>query len=111
MLCLSERTNLNTTKEALMLFRGTEYFVCAEEDRMERKENEDRERQQDLTDSRRRFLEETGRFALATSTAITLLLSSGVTRPAWASGHGNHGFGDGDGDGVRGWRGEHHRDH
>jgi hypothetical protein len=84
------------------IWPGKEYFVCAEEDRMELKTDEHRERHQDLTDSRRRFLEGAGRFALATPAAITLLLSSGGTHPAWASGHGNNGFGNDDDDGIRG---------
>jgi hypothetical protein len=69
---------------------------------MELKTDGHRERHQALTDSRRRFLEGAGRFALATPPAIALLLSSGVNRPAWASGHANNGFGNGGGDGIPG---------
>lgn len=57
---------------------------------------------QDPNEKRRRFLREAGRFAVATPPAIALLLSSGGTSPAWASGHGNNGFGNGGGDGVPG---------
>jgi hypothetical protein len=41
--------------------------------------------------SRRHFLDSAGRIALATPPAITLLLASGGSQPAWAS--GGHGGG------------------
>jgi hypothetical protein len=39
--------------------------------------------------ARRQFLDAAGRIALAAPPAITLLLASGGSRPAWASGGGN----------------------
>ncbi len=55
---------------------------------------------------RRQFLKKAGMFAVATPPAITLLLSSGGTSPAWASGHANNGYGNGGGDGVPGHSGK-----
>jgi hypothetical protein len=61
---------------------------------------------------RRQFLKKAGMFAVATPPSITLLLSSGGTSPAWASGHGNasshgnNGYGNGGGDGVPGRSGK-----
>ena len=50
----------------------------------------------DMDGSRRRFLDSAGRIALATPPAITLLLASGGSQPAWASG-GSQGGGRGHG--------------
>ena len=46
--------------------------------------------------SRRHFLDSAGRIALKTPPAITLLLASGGSQPAWASGgsHPNNGRGN-----------------
>lgn len=52
-------------------------------------------------ENRRDFLGGAGRFALATAPTVALLLASGGSKPAWASGggKGNNGFGNGGGDG------------
>jgi hypothetical protein len=62
------------------------------------------ERDHASPNSRRRFLEEAGRFALATPPAVTLLLAAGKGGVAWASGgsHANNGYGNGGSDGTPG---------
>ncbi len=77
---------------------------------MNPKAHEPVERRSDAADdSRRRFLEGAGRYALATAPAVTLLLTSGGSGPAWASGgrrQGNNGYGNGGGDGSPGRSGK-----
>jgi hypothetical protein len=68
--------------------------------RMTFEANKDGDQDQGLSNDRRQFLDKAGRFVLATPPAITLLMTSGGTSPAWASGgKGNNGFGNGGLDG------------
>ncbi len=76
------------------------------------KSNQNEHQDDGANDSRRRFLELAGRFALATPPAVTLLLASGTSHPVWASGYGGSrqtmgGFGRGveNGPGLPGGRG------
>jgi hypothetical protein len=57
----------------------------------------------EISEARRRFLKQCGRFSLATPPAVALLLATAERKYAVAaSGHGNNGFGNGGGDGVPG---------
>jgi hypothetical protein len=68
--------------------------------RMTFEANKAGDQDQGLDNDRRQFLDKAGRFALATPPAIALLMTSGGTSPAWASGgNGNNGYGNGGGDG------------
>lgn len=56
-----------------------------------------------VSEARRRFLAECGRFSIATPPAVALLLAASKRKYAVAtSGHANNGYGNGGGDGVPG---------
>ncbi|HTI88343.1 MAG TPA: hypothetical protein VL966_17200 [Alphaproteobacteria bacterium] len=57
----------------------------------------------EISEARRRFLKQCGKFSIATPPAVALLLATAERKYAVAaSGGGNNGFGNGGGDGVPG---------
>jgi hypothetical protein len=63
----------------------------------------DADRDPRISEARRRFLRQCGRFSMATPPAIALLLATAERKYAVAaSGHANNGWGNGGGDGVPG---------
>jgi hypothetical protein len=63
------------------------------------------EKNKEVIEARRRFLQQCGRYAVATPPVVALLLTSANRNYAVARSdrpHGNNGFGNGGGDGVPG---------